>query len=49
MILDVKMDDIIYDALASTVKVEDIPYISEHNKGILRRLKDNHRHEKICG
>ena len=35
------MDGYNYDALASTVKIEDIPYISEVNKGILRRLKDN--------
>ena len=31
----------IYDALAISTKIEDIPYISEINKGILRRLKDD--------
>ena len=35
------MEDYNYDALAINTEIEDIPYISENNKGILRRLKDN--------
>ena len=35
------MEDYNYDALAINTEIEDIPYISENNKGILRRLREN--------